>query len=115
MKEVAIIFVAMLVLMAGGAAAVWGPGYLRHREATRLRAEGTPATAVIQSLDDTGNRFNDLSEIEVRLQVTAEGRTPWPASIRVIMGVPETLYFTPGRQIPVRFDPAKPDRVAYAP
>lgn len=115
MKEVAIIFAAMLVLMAGGAAIIWGPGYLRHREATHLRAEGVPATALILGLEDTGKRFNDMPEIEIRLEVTSEGRAPWPASFRWVMSLPDAQFFTPGRRIPVRFDPARPERVAYAP
>ncbi|MBR0651788.1 hypothetical protein GXW78_19115 [Roseomonas terrae] len=96
-------------------AIVWGPGYLRHREEMRLRADGLPARAVILGLEDTGNRFNDTPEIIVRLQVRAEGRSPWPASVRRIISLAEMHAFTPGREVAVRYDPHRPDRVALTP
>lgn len=112
-----------LALMIGGIGAVllgvpaliWGPGYLRYRAEMRVRAEGMPARAVILSLEDSGNRFNDTPEIIVHLEIHAEGRPPWRASVRRILSVAEAPAFTPGRELAVRYDPRAPNSIALAP
>lgn len=111
---------ALLIGVLGGVilgvpALIWGPGYLRYREEMRVRAEGTPARAVILGLEDTGKRFNDTPEIIVRLEIRAEGRPPWRASVRRILSVAEAPAFAPGQEIAVRYDPRHPDSVALAP
>ena len=113
--QIGAIIIVLLALVLGIPAMVWGPGYLRHRNEARLRAEGLPAVATILTLEDTGNRFNDTPEIIIRLEVTAEGRPAWQASFRRVMDVPDVQFFTPGRRIPVRFDPQRPEQVAFAP
>jgi hypothetical protein len=110
-----VIGAAILLMVVGVPAAIWGPGYVRYRQELRVLADGTPATAIVLGLEDTGNRFNDTPEIIVRLRVTAEGRPPWDASVRRILSIAEAGYFATGRQIPVRYDPARPERIAIAP
>jgi len=108
--------IVLVVLIGGGTAlAVFGPGWLRHRQEERVRATGLPATARVLQLQDTGNRFNDTPEIVIRLEVHADGRAPWQASLTRILSVADFQAFAPGRELPVRFDPARPDRVALAP
>jgi hypothetical protein len=94
---------------------IWGPGYLRHREETRIRQTGAPAMARVLRLEDSGNRFNDTPEIIVHLEVTAEGRPPWPARLHRIMTVADVGAFTPGARFAVRYDRERPERVAVAP
>lgn len=109
------IIIVLLALVIGIPAMVWGPSYLRHRSEARLRAEGLPAMATILALEDTGNRFNDLPEIIIRLEVSAEGRPAWRAAFHRVMEVSDVQFFVPGRRIPVRFDPQRPEQVAFAP
>jgi hypothetical protein len=93
---------------------VWGPGYLRHRDEARIRNTGAPAMARVLRLEDTGNRFNDTPEIIVHVEVTAEGRPPWEARLHRIMSIADFAAFTPGVRFAVRYDPARPDRIAVA-
>ena len=102
-------------LILGVPALIWGPGYLRYREEMRVRADGMPARALILGLEDTGNRFNDTPEFIVRLEVHAEGRPPWRASLRRVLTLAEAPAFTPGQEVAVRYDPHRPDRIALAP
>ncbi len=93
----------------------YGPAYLRHRQESRVRAEGLPATARILRLEDTGSRRNSMPIVIVHLEVTAEGRPPWQASIRRVMSMVEVTALSPGGNLPVRYDPARPDLVAISP
>jgi hypothetical protein len=93
----------------------YGPAYLRHRQDVRVRAEGLPATARILRLEDTGSRRNSMPIVILHLEVTAEGRPPWQASIRRVVSMVEVTSLSPGATIPVRYDPARPDLVAIAP
>jgi hypothetical protein len=93
----------------------FGPAYLRHRQEARVRAEGLPATARILRLEDTGSRRNSMPIVDIHLEVTAEGRPPWQASIRRVMSVIEVTTVSPGTVLQVRYDPARPELVAVAP
>lgn len=96
-------------------AAFYGPSYLRHRQEERVRAEGLPATAKVLRLEDTGSRRNAMPIVIIHLEVTAEGRPPWQASIRRVMSVVEVPALGPGRVLNVRYDPARPSLVALVP
>lgn len=109
--QLALIAVVVLAIPA----LFYGPAYLRHRHEVRVRAEGLPATAVVLRLVDTGSRRNSMPVVDIELEVTAEGRPPWRASIRRVVSMVEMPSLGPGRQLPVRYDPARPDIVALAP
>jgi hypothetical protein len=111
----AAIITAVVLVVVGVPALIWGPGYLRYRQEIRVRDTGAPGIARVLRLEDTGNRFNDTPEIVIHLEVTAEGRPPWPARLTRILSVAELAGFSPGVQFPVRYDPARPERVAVAP
>jgi hypothetical protein len=93
----------------------FGPAYLRHRQEARVRAEGLPATGRILRLEDTGSRRNSMPIVDIHLEVTADGRPPWQASIRRVMSVVEVTTVIPGTVLQVRYDPARPELVAVAP
>lgn len=105
----------VVALLIAVPAWVWGPGYLRYRQEMRVRESGLPASARVVELTDTGNRFNATPEIRITLEVTAAGRAPWRATITRILSVADAPGFAPGREFPVRYDPAHPERVAVAP
>lgn len=104
--------VVVLILLVP--ALVYGPAYLRHRQEARIRAEGRPATAVVMRLEDTGSRRNSMPEMIIHLEVSAEGRPPWRATVRRVVSMAEIAAFTPGRSFAVRYDPERPERVAIA-
>lgn len=113
--QLGLIALFLLTAIIGIPAAVFGPGYLRHRNEARLRTDGLPAMARILALEDTGSRFNASPEMIVRVMVTRDGAAPWEASFRRVFEVQDIQFFTQGRTIPVRYDPARPSVVAYAP
>lgn len=113
--QLALIIAGLAVLVVGIPAMIWGPGYLRYRAELRVRAEGLPARAVVLSLEDTGNRFNDTPDIVIRFEVFAEGRAPWRASLHRILSVAEAPAFAPGREFAVRYDPRRPESIALMP
>ena len=113
--QLGLIALALLTLVIGTPAAVFGPGYLRHRNEARLRTDGLPAMARILEREHTGSRFNASPEMIVRVQVTRDGTAPWEASFRRVFEVQDVQFFTPGHSIPVRYDPARPTVMAYAP
>lgn len=104
--------IAVLVLAVP--ALIYGPAYLRHRQDQRLQQEGLPGTAVVLRLEDTGSRRNSMPVMIVHIEVAAEGRAPWQAALRRVMSMAELDAFSPGRTLAVRYDPARPDRVAVA-
>jgi hypothetical protein len=102
-------FIFMTLVTAAGAAYVWGPSWLRDRRDARLLREGLPATARVIAVEDTGNRFNSVPEMRIRLEVTAPGRAPYMAETRRI-----GVSFPTGSVLDVRIDPVRPDHVAIA-
>jgi hypothetical protein len=100
-------YIFMTLATALGAAYVWGPGWLRERREERILREGELASARIVSAEDTGNRFNSVPEIRIRLEVTRPGQAPYMTETKTI-----GVMFEPGRVVGVRVDPARPDRIA---
>lgn len=109
--QLVLIAVAVLAVPA----LIYGPAFLRHRQDQRLQAEGLPGTAVVLRLEDTGSRRNSMPEMIIHLEVTAEGRAPWQATMRRVMSMADLAAFTPGRSLSVRYDSGRPERVAVAP
>jgi len=110
-----VVVVIVATMVVGMLATVFGPGFLRAREERRVLASGTTARAVVVALEDTGNRFNDVPEMMIRLRVSAPGRSDWNATVHRILSGAEVLAFTPGRELAVRYDPARPERIALEP
>lgn len=115
MRIEVLIGVGLALLAIGMPIAMFGPGYLRSRNEARLRTEGVAALARIIAIEDTGNRMNYSAEMIVRVEVMGEGRSPWRASFQRVMAPQDLMFFTPGRVIGVRYDPARPEVVAFAP
>lgn len=102
---VALIFFVLLLVFLGQDALRW----FRTRRVART---GVEATARILDLRDTGNRFNGMPELAIRLEVTPPSGAPFEAELRRVVGLAELERFARGRMLRVRFDPASPQTVA---
>jgi hypothetical protein len=110
-----VVVVIVATMVVGMLATVFGPGLLRAREERRVLASGSGARAVVVALEDTGNRFNDMPEMVIRLRVSAPGRPDWTAAVHRVLSGAEAMAFMPGRELAVRYDPARPERIALEP
>lgn len=108
------VLIAAAVLLLGGAtlAIGFGPHALRaYRERQVLRI-GTEAEAVVLDLQDTGSRVNRDPVLRIVLELRPAGQAPFRAEVRRIVGIAEAERFARGRVLKVKFDPARPERVA---
>ncbi|MBY0309775.1 hypothetical protein K2Q16_01370 [Patescibacteria group bacterium] len=103
--RIAIGLVALVALVAGF---VYGPGYLREREEGRLNTVGTEVPAVILGVEETGNRYNDMSELLYTVEVTPVGAAPYRVSITTV-GTPQPG----GTPVTVVVDPNDTQSVAF--
>ncbi|HEY4276622.1 MAG TPA: hypothetical protein VGM91_00290 [Conexibacter sp.] len=89
------------------------PGGLGRRqvETQRLMATGLIGHATVRELRDTEVLVNDNPLIEFELLVSVEDRGPYLVTHRQVVSRLVLANFQPGTSIPVRVDPADPDRV----
>lgn len=111
------IFVAVLAVALAVPAAIFGPNLVRGMQERRLLASGLPARGTVVDITETGRRFGIelVPEVTIHFDVTAPGRAPWRASVTRIPSGADVAFFVPGRSFDMRYDPARPDRVAVMP
>ena len=78
------------------------------QKAQHLDANGRPGTATITALRRTGTFVNENPEVEMDLQVTVDGMTPYPATHRQVIALIAAPRLQPGAIVPVKVDPAEP-------
>jgi hypothetical protein len=105
----ALVLIGIVVVPVG---LILGPEILAAREADRLMEEGERATAVIQSLRDTGNRFNDNPQVEFTLEVTPKTGDPYVAKVLEYVSPVDLMSYPARTQVDVMFDPADRSSVA---
>ncbi|MGW2159046.1 hypothetical protein [Nonomuraea sp. NPDC001699] len=92
-------------------AAVGVPFLIMARNGQRLLATGIPAPAVVESMADTHMTVNDQPVVSFGLVVQPdEGPAYRVAHRQTLPRVPMGLV-VPGAVLPVKVDPARPDRV----
>ena len=74
-------------------------------EAQRLQTSGRPGTALVMALRDTGVTINENPQVELDLQVTLEGVSPYNVTHRQVISRLQTAGFQPGSTVNVRVDP----------
>ncbi len=77
-----------------------------------LLADGRPGTAVIRDARDTGIDVHGDSVVELTLDVTPQGGTTYEVRTAALIPAAAGSRSSPGAMVPVRIDPALPDRVA---
>ena len=108
MKTLFALFLA--VLLAGCAVADRMSGV---SEARRLQEAGTPATARILKIWDTGITVNDDPVIGLEVEIAREDGSVYTATIpKSLISRLDIPQFQPGQSVGVRIDPAAPAIVA---
>ena len=77
----------------------------------QLATSGTPATAIVNALRDTGAMVNHQPMVEADVTVMPPGGAPFPATISV-MGHAQLAGLQPGANVNVVYDAADPSVVA---
>lgn len=94
------------------AALVFGPVMCSTIQDDNLRKRGTPATAVLIELEDTGNRFNDNPEVEVTMDVTLPTGSQYRITMTRVLSVVDLAQFRVGDTLDVKYDKTDSTRVA---
>jgi hypothetical protein len=77
-----------------------------------LLQTGTPAKASVKSMQDTGTLVNFNPQIILELEVTVEGKDPYPVQLSTPIPQMMLAQITPGKTVGVRVDPADPSSLA---
>jgi hypothetical protein len=78
-----------------------------------LLAGGRPGTAFIREARDTGIDVHGDSVVELILDVTPEGGSPYEVRTAALVPAAAGSRASPGATVPVRIDQESPDRVAF--
>lgn len=101
----------MTVAIAPGCAALFDR-FSGRGEACQILAVGTPATATIERLIDTGTTINDDPVVEFVLRVAPLEGPEFEAHATALVSRLDIPSVQPGRSVPVKYDPADFSRVA---
>ena len=105
---------AMLFVCVAALVVTWLPG----RRARKVLQKGTPAEATVVRVDKTGEqrqvrgRAGVERQLACELDVCPEGGSPYRARTTQFFTDSVRLALQPGAGVVVRYDPAKPKRVA---
>lgn len=87
-------------------------GFSGRGEACQILGIGTPATATIERLIDTGTTINDDPVVEFVLRVVPSEGPAFEAHSKALVSRLDVPSLQPGRVVPVKYDPADISRVA---
>jgi hypothetical protein len=71
----------------------------------RLNQVGRAGTATVMALRDTGTTINEDPQVELDLQVTLDGVSPYMVTHRQVISRLAVPGFQPGATVPVKVDP----------
>lgn len=84
------------------------------QRAQHLALNGVPGLATITSIRDTGTTINEHPLVELGLQVSLSGHSPYDVTHTQLINRLAVGGFTPGATVPVRVDPADPTSLLVA-
>ena len=105
------IAIPMLALLVGIVGFFLGPVVVGHFRNQRIMANGTPATAEVISLSDSGNRVNHQPVAKIRLTVQPPDGPAYEAVSQAVVSGINSPVFQPGHRLSVKVDPDRPSRV----
>ena len=77
----------------------------------QILATGTPGTAQVTGVTQTGMYLNEQPQMELQLMVTVPGRAPYPATHKSFVPLMLMSRVTSGQPLSVRVDPMDPQKV----
>jgi hypothetical protein len=107
------------MLLTGGILAAVGVamlviGFIVGRNAgavDQVLATGTPGTAQVTGVTQTGMYLNEQPQLDLQLMVTIPGRAPYPARHKSFVPLMLMSRVTSGQPLAVRVDPMDPQKV----
>ena len=106
-----------LVVFAGVAFLMWkifGGLMKASQERQQLLMTGVPANGRILQLMDTGMFVNNNPQVRIVVEVQPPGGAPYQAQCTMVLSYLAIPRVQPGCQVPVRYDPTNPMRIALA-
>ncbi len=103
--------ILMAAIVATGCASLFD-GFSGRRDACQILSIGTPATATIERLIDTGTTINDNPVVEFVLRVVPPEGPAFEAHSKALVSRLDVPLIQPGRVVPVKYDPNDTSRVA---
>lgn len=80
-------------------------------EAERIKAQGVAGTATILGMEQTGVTMNEQPQVRLRLQVSTQMHGAYEVTLKEWVPLMLLGTLTSGRPLPVKVDPADPQRV----
>ena len=108
-RENIMIGVVVITMFAGPVLFVFGPPMLDSFHEHVADVQGISATAVIDKVADTGNRYNYNPEVKLTLKIMPQGQRPIEVTVKKIISPVNMAAFQPGSKIDVRYVPTHPD------
>ncbi|MCJ7437271.1 MAG: hypothetical protein MUP97_05865 [Acidimicrobiia bacterium] len=78
----------------------------------QLLTTGTPGTATIKALQETGTLVNFNPQVFLDLEVAVEGKDPYTTQLTTAIPQMQIPMVAPGNKVGVRVDPADPSAIA---
>jgi hypothetical protein len=108
----------LVFILVFTAAITWyfaSPFVIGAWRANQIAAHGVPAQARILDLAATGTIINEQPLIAIKVEVMPAAGAPYVATFDRVLTIADVDEFRRGNVIPVKYDAAHPDRVAFAP
>jgi hypothetical protein len=80
-------------------------------DSRRLLATGAVATGIVKGIRDTGTMVNMHPQIELDLEVTLPGQSPYAVTTRQVVSPVNIPQIQPGNPVSLRVDPTDLTRV----
>ncbi len=112
MNEKILVAAGVILIVGGGLALGFGRHFLRTWRERQILRDGVEAEAVVLDLQDTGSRVNRDPVLLIVIEVRPADRARYRAEVTRIVGVQDVDLFARGRVLAVKFDSARPERVA---
>ena len=93
----------------------YGGSIIRDLRDRQVLSDGLPAQARVLTLEQTGNFFNNMPEMRIRLEVTPSSEPSFVTVVVRVVGTADLPRFMPGQPLAVRYRPGSPPRVALLP
>ena len=90
---------------AAAASATGAPSFNPFENAAAMNA-AVAGSGTVKSLEDTGQKFDDVTIYDVTLEVTIDGEQPYEVVHRQMIAAAALGIWQPGKVISLRVDPA---------
>jgi hypothetical protein len=109
MRYFPLVFLPIVFAIAGF---VFIPRMLAERREQALLEKGSPATAEILKIEETGNLYNREPEVVIELKVSPAKGEPFEVEVTKVLAKTELAKYVVGATLDIRHDPADTGEIA---